>query len=243
MAGVDQDIGNLALIMAELARSSYMVATKWKGRFNLGKFLFFTSRYLTFFDMALYGRNLHQPDDFNECGGVRSCISCISVRAVGREEEARRLTFCHLRCYCILLVGELLLTVTALTLGFRKYRESNSSLAQTLYRDGSLYYLTLLSITALNVITPFAFDVISSLRPLYTGLFSSLQRVMRPILANQVLLGVRDRPAEPTIIMSGLRWEEKELSSMTGFTTLNTSEESTIDHQLNCHSFSKIDQV
>ncbi|TFK19545.1 hypothetical protein FA15DRAFT_708870 [Coprinopsis marcescibilis] len=311
MADVEE-LKQLALAMTELAWSRYTingmtvasvtiflydyfhtfeqeVETMWKGKFNLGKFLFFMSRYVTFIDMALYGCSISAIGlSQQSCASLMISMNVIALAVIAASEvislyallgaKRKHAIFLSLiygpltlaafvivslflsrievqesplptkiiclfmfeeinyvyAGYCILILGELLLTATALLLGFRKYRNSNSSLVQTLYRDGSLYYLALLS-------SPFS----TLWHPLFsTDLFSSLQRVMHPILANRVLLNMRHKPTEPTIILSELQWNKPAGPTSTiGSTTLDMSEKSTIDHESSFQSFPTTNQV
>ncbi|KAG2016342.1 hypothetical protein CC2G_009515 [Coprinopsis cinerea AmutBmut pab1-1] len=60
-------------------------------------------------------------------------------------------------CYCILLAGELCIAVLGVTVGFKDFLRTKSSLARTMYRDGTWYYITLLGMVhgILSLLTEF----------------------------------------------------------------------------------------
>ncbi|EAU90876.2 hypothetical protein CC1G_02263 [Coprinopsis cinerea okayama7 len=66
-------------------------------------------------------------------------------------------------CYCILLAGELCIAVLGVTVGFKDFLRTKSSLARTMYRDGTWYYITLLGLSTLNVAAPYTKPVMSIL--------------------------------------------------------------------------------
>ncbi|TFK26959.1 hypothetical protein FA15DRAFT_754648 [Coprinopsis marcescibilis] len=106
--------------------------------------------------------------------------------------------------YCLLLGGELAFTIIAAVVGFRKYRNSNSAYVVLLYRDGFLFYFTLLVLSTLSVIAPYILPIG------YSSIFTSVQRSLHPVLANRLLLDMRKLPSrDPTRNVSDLAFNSK----------------------------------
>ncbi|KAG2016345.1 hypothetical protein CC2G_009518 [Coprinopsis cinerea AmutBmut pab1-1] len=72
-------------------------------------------------------------------------------------------------CYYILIAGEFCITIAGLTVGLREYRHARSRLMISLYQDGTLYFVTLLVFSTLNISAPYIF-------PPYLGRIHSVSR-------------------------------------------------------------------
>ncbi|KLO12048.1 hypothetical protein SCHPADRAFT_941539 [Schizopora paradoxa] len=85
-----------------------------------------------------------------------------------------------------LMVQEALMTSLAFLAAVNHWRHTNSPLIKTLYKDGTLYFVCLLTISTANVI-------IFSVRSLniYYDLLVELQRVLHSILSARLILNMR----------------------------------------------------
>ncbi|KAF6764647.1 hypothetical protein DFP72DRAFT_1058478 [Ephemerocybe angulata] len=99
--------------------------------------------------------------------------SCLPVQA-----ESRMLSI----VFILILCSEMVITVITISIGVTKYRQSNSPLLSTFYRDG-LFYFVLLG----------AGNIICNLTaPLgYMYLFAIPQRVFHSILSTRMILQIR----------------------------------------------------
>ncbi|KAG2001902.1 hypothetical protein CC2G_004886 [Coprinopsis cinerea AmutBmut pab1-1] len=100
-------------------------------------------------------------------------------------------------CYCILLAGELCIAVLGVTVGFKDFLRTKSSLARTMYRDGTWYYITLLGLSTLNVAAPYT-------KPHFLYPTTIVwQRILHSVLASRLFLNMRpSAPNETTDIVS-----------------------------------------
>ncbi|EAU82274.2 hypothetical protein CC1G_08886 [Coprinopsis cinerea okayama7 len=86
------------------------------------------------------------------------------------------------RLYYILLAAESVAAIIAVSVGVKKYWRHGTKITTILYRDGTIYYIALLTCTILNIITNL---------PIGVGPLNLFQRSMHAILANRLLLDTR----------------------------------------------------
>ncbi|KAG1764744.1 hypothetical protein EDD22DRAFT_441911 [Suillus occidentalis] len=84
---------------------------------------------------------------------------------------------------------------------FHDYRDFRSGIVVTLYHDGMVYMLCILTITVANVILGAAFA------SAYSNMFDTLQLVIHSVLASRILFRLRSsnqRVHEPTVSVTVL---------------------------------------
>ncbi|KAG2001903.1 hypothetical protein CC2G_004886 [Coprinopsis cinerea AmutBmut pab1-1] len=150
-------------------------------KLSLGKILFLMSRYTALIDAPLMllvqtNRGLLSPSrSYNitlaaiYVGGFLACLALVVYLAVTKAARSPLpgLDCVYISpsesfdgvaiCYCILLAGELCIAVLGVTVGFKDFLRTKSSLARTMYRDGTWYYITLLGMVhgILSLLTEF----------------------------------------------------------------------------------------
>jgi len=124
-----------------------------------------------------------------------------------------------------LMILEALVTVLAVLSAVKHWRHSNSPLIKTLYRDGVLYFVCLLSISSVNV-------VIFSVQSLniYYDLVVELQRVLHGILSARIILNMR-RVASDSLAPGWLDLNIGRSNHSSGVTPVHT-QRSDIDIQM-----------
>ncbi|KAG0709684.1 hypothetical protein DFH29DRAFT_10556 [Suillus ampliporus] len=98
--------------------------------------------------------------------------------------------------YSILALFESVILILTAYKRFRNYRDSQNSIVTTVYRDGMVYMLCIITITVTNVI-------VDSIFPIgYSNMFDALQIVLHSVLASRILFRLQssnDRTIETPI--------------------------------------------
>ncbi|KAG2001907.1 hypothetical protein CC2G_009519 [Coprinopsis cinerea AmutBmut pab1-1] len=109
-------------------------------------------------------------------------------------------------CYYILLAGEFCITIAGLVLGLRDYRHAQSRLMINLYKDGTLYFVSLLMFSTLNIVAPYIFP------NGFGRILTPWQRAIHAILASRLVLNMRSNACnyvETFVISTELRFGGK----------------------------------
>jgi hypothetical protein len=124
--------------------------------------------------------------------------------------------------YMFLVVFESVMLILTVYKRFHNYKDCQSEIIVTLYRDGIFYMLCILAITLANVICE------GALPSAYSNMFDTLQPVSHSVLASRILFRLRqsnERVHEPSMSVTTLDTQIKYLqpssTSMSGMGITN----------------------
>jgi len=116
--------------------------------------------------------------------------------------------------FALLMLHEALIMTLTLWIGIKKYRHSRSILITNLYRNGILYLIGILLISAGNIV------VILAGPPEFRRLFNTFQRIMHSMLSTRIMLHVRQMtlPKEQLTTLPTVRFHKPRSSSSSSAT-------------------------
>ncbi|TFK63370.1 hypothetical protein BDN72DRAFT_963962 [Pluteus cervinus] len=158
----------------------------WPSKWTFIKVAYLLQRYLPLVDMVvvtiMYDSPLPIPG-----------LYCFSIGIIG--------TGVSYPGWVLLTVYDLGLLVLITTRAFRAYNSSHDlhqkTLSQVVYRDGVLYYLYLVGLSAINI-------VLNLMIPTHLPnlLITSLERVLYSILTSHVVLHIREQAYRTQVVMT-----------------------------------------
>ncbi|THH18065.1 hypothetical protein EW146_g2864 [Bondarzewia mesenterica] len=167
----------------------------WAADWNLTKAFFFLTRYPVFVDtvMALY-HDLGKGLSIRMCDMLYRIIGWMFLCGISIAEASPIFNY----RYSPHLIRITVILALTLVKGIPQYRQSNSPLIISLYRDGIMYYIYLFVLSVINV------TVLLTAPREYANLLSLLQRVLHSVLSSRILLHLRQAANQSIVYVSGM---------------------------------------